>query len=200
MFGGRVCVTTYAGSFVCLDRRTGREQWTTYLKRDAFRYESFYASASTDGSRLYSVARSGKVVAVDASDGHVAWTAGVGGLGYTTPAVANGRVFAGGFDGRLRAFRASNGNGLWSTYVGGRILGAPVVIGPYVFFSTLEKRTYALRASDGKIVWKLPLGRYSPGIATEKTYFFSLNGRLIAVHGRDVPVSGKARVPATPKR
>jgi outer membrane protein assembly factor BamB len=71
--------------------------------------------------------------------------------------------------------------------VGGRILGAPVVIGEYVFFSTLEKRTYALRASDGEIVWRLPLGRYSPGIATERTYFFALNGRLLATPGRDAP-------------
>ena len=187
VFGGKVCVTTYAGSFVCLDRRTGKEQWTTYLKRDAFRYESFYASPSSDGERLYSVARSGKVAALDASSGRIVWTAGVGGLGYTTPAVADGRVFAGGFDGRLRAFRATSGDELWSTEVDGRILGAPVVIGPYVFFSTLEKRTYALRVSDGAIAWRLPLGRYSPGIATERTYFLSLNGRLIAVRGRDAP-------------
>jgi outer membrane protein assembly factor BamB len=187
--GSSVCVTNYSGAFVCLNRRTGAERWTTYLKRDPFRYESFYASASSDGSRLYSVARSGKVVAVDLSDGHVAWTAGVGGLGYTTPAVADGRVFAGGFDGRLRAFRATTGEELWNKWVGGRILGAPVVIGPYVFFSTLEKRTYALRVSDGSIAWRLPLGRYAPGIATERTYFFSLNGRLIAVRGRDVPAT-----------
>jgi outer membrane protein assembly factor BamB len=182
-------VTTYAGSFVCLDRKTGREEWTTYLKRDLLRYESFYASPASDGARVYSVARSGKVVALDASSGRVAWTAGVGGLGYTTPAVADGRVFAGGFDGRLRAFRATSGDELWSKWVGGRILGAPVVIGPYVFFSTLEKRTYALRVSDGSIAWRLPMGRYSPGIATEHTYFFSLNGRLIAVRGRDAPAA-----------
>ena len=124
---------------------------------------------------------------MDASSGRVVWTAGVGGLGYTTPAVAEGRVFAGGFDGRLRAFRATSGSELWSTWVGGRILGAPVVIGPYVFFSTLEKRTYAVRASDGDIVWRLPLGKYAPGIATEETYFFSLNGRLLAIRGRDAP-------------
>ena len=74
----------------------------------------------------------------------------------------------------------TSGDELWSTEVGGRILGAPVVIGPYVFFSTLEKRTYALRVSDGSIAWRLPLGKYTPGIATERTYFFSLNGRLIA--------------------
>jgi outer membrane protein assembly factor BamB len=126
-------------------------------------------------------------VALDASSGNVVWTAEVGGLGYTTPAISGDRVFAGGFDGRLRAFRATSGSELWSKWVGGRILGAPVVIGEYVFFSTLEKRTYALRVSDGEIAWRLPLGRYSPGIATERTYFFSLNGRLIATPGRDAP-------------
>jgi len=184
VFGRRVCITTYGGSILCVRKDTGRELWTTYLKRDALRYESFYASPSTDGERIYTVARSGKVVALDAADGSVVWTGRVGGLGYTTPAVASGRVFAGGFDGRLRAFRATNGDELWNTWVGGKILGAPVVIGNFVFFSTLG-RTYAARTSDGTIVWRLPMGRYSPGIATERTYFFSLNGRLIAFRGRD---------------
>jgi eukaryotic-like serine/threonine-protein kinase len=187
VFGQKVCVSTYAGSILCLNRRTGAEIWTTYVKRDFLRYESFYASASSDGSRLYSVARSGKVVALDASDGSVVWTGGVGGLGYTTPAVGPDRIFAGGFDGRLRAFRSTTGDELWSTWVGGRLLGAPVLIGENVFVSTLEGRTSALRASDGKIVWRIPLGRYAPGIATERTYFFTLNGRLIATRGRDVP-------------
>ena len=41
--------------------------------------------------------------------------------------------------------------------------------------------------SDGDVVWQLPMGRYSPGIATERTYFFSLNGRLLALRGRDAP-------------
>jgi outer membrane protein assembly factor BamB len=182
-------VTTYAGSFVCLDRRTGKEEWTTYLKRDALRYESFYASPSSDGERLYSLSRAGTVYALDAASGRVVWRAGVGGLGYTTPAVAEGRVFAGGFDRRLRAFRATTGDEIWSTQLNGRLLGAPVVIGPYVFVSTLDKRTYALRVEDGAVAWRIPLGKYTPGIATERTYFLSLNGRLIATAGRDAPAT-----------
>ena len=67
------------------------------------------------------------------------------------------------------------------------MLGAPVVIGNLVFFSTIQKRTYAVRASDGKLVWRIPLGKYTPGIATEKTYYFSLNGRLLAFRGRYGP-------------
>src|SRR5918994_1648095 len=184
--GPRGLVASQSGTVTGLDRRTGREEWTTYLKRDAFRYESFYASPSSDGARLYSLSRAGTVYALDASSGRVVWQAGVGGLGDTTPAVAQGRVFAGGFDGRMRAFRATTGDEIWSTDVGGRLLGAPGVIGPYVFFSTLEKRTFALRVEDGSIAWRIRLGKYTPGIATERTYFLSLNGRLIATPGRDV--------------
>jgi outer membrane protein assembly factor BamB len=95
----------------------------------------------------------------------------------------------GGFDGYLRAFRATTGAQLWRTYVGGKMLGAPVVVGDLVFFSTIQKHTYAVRARDGKQVWSLPMGKYTPGIATEKTYYFSLNGRLLAFRGRDGPRS-----------
>ncbi len=185
LFGGRACISTYAGSVVCVRKDTGEEIWTTYVRRDTFRDESFYASPSTDGARIYTVSRSGTVVALDARNGRVVWTDDVGGLGYTTPAVADGRVYVGGFDGIVRALQATSGHEIWRTRrVPGRILGAPVVIGDHVFFAVLEKRTYAARLSDGKIVWRLPMGRYSPVIATERTYFFSVNGRLLAYRGQ----------------
>ena len=186
LFADRVCISTYAGSVVCLRKDTGEELWTTYVRRDTFRDESFYASPSTDVERIYTVSRSGTVVALDARNGEIIWTSRVGGYGYATPAVAGGVVYVGGFDGMVRALRATTGRELWRTKrVPGRILGAPVVIGENVFFSVLERRTYAARITDGKIIWRLPMGRYSPVIATERTYFFSVNGRLIAYRGRN---------------
>jgi len=68
-----------------------------------------------------------------------------------------------------------------------RILGGAVVIGDLVFFSTLETETYAARASDGKVVWRFPIGKYSPGIATERAYYFTLNGILVSFSGADGP-------------
>ena len=133
---------------------TGAKLWTTYVKRDAFRNESFYASPSTDGDALYTVARSGKVVALDARTGASLWTGQVGGLGYTTPAIAHGRVFVGGFDGAARLPR-HDGHELWRAARGGPHPRRAVVIGNLVFFSTLEKRTFAARVSDGEIVWRL---------------------------------------------
>ena len=147
---GRVCVTTYAGSIFCVRQRDGAKLWSTYVKRDAFRYESFYASASTDGERLYTIARSGKIVTLDASSGRILWTDAVNSLGYSTPAVGSDRIFVGDFNGGLRAYGKRNGRLLWRSVVGGRILGAPVIVGDLVFFSTLETETYAARVSDGR--------------------------------------------------
>jgi outer membrane protein assembly factor BamB len=185
--GGRVCITTYAGSIFCLRRTTGAKLWSTYVKRDAFRYESFYASASTDGQRLYTIARSGKIVTLDAATGDVLWTDDVNSLGYSTPAIGRDRIFVGDFNGGMRAYRKTDGRLLWRTVVGGRILGGAVVVGDLVFFSTLETETYAARVSDGKIVWRFPIGKYSPGIATERAYYFTLNGILVAFRGREGP-------------
>ena len=134
----------------CLDRRDGSKLWSKYFKRDFFRNESFYASPSTDGRRIFVVSRSGTVYAMNARNGDRLWTGRVGSPGYTTPAVAAGRVFVGGFDGALRAYSAANGTQLWRRYVSGRILGAPVVVGDLVFFSTLETNTYAARVTDGQ--------------------------------------------------
>jgi outer membrane protein assembly factor BamB len=91
----------------------------------------------------------------------------------------------------MRAFNAATGRQVWRAYVGGRILGPAVVIGNLVFFSTLETKTYAVRASDGKRVWKINLGKYSPLIATNRHYYMTLNGLLIAFRGTHSPPEQK---------
>ena len=192
IYGRRLWITTYAGGIFCLDRRTGRKLWSTYAKRDAFRYESFYSSPSTDGRRLYTISRSGKIYALDARNGRVLWTHSVAGWGYATPAVSPGRVFVGGFDGYLRAFRPASGRELWRRYVGGKIIGSPVVIGKLVFVTTTTSRTSALRVEDGRVMWQLRMGKYTPVIATERTYYFALNGRIIAFRGRTAPPRASA--------
>ena len=66
-------------------------------------------------------------------------------------------------------------------------LGGSFVAGNLVFTSTLEEHTFAMRVSDGKILWRIKLGKYSPGIVTERHYFFTLNGIVMAWHARQSP-------------
>jgi outer membrane protein assembly factor BamB len=138
----------------------------------------------------------------------VLWRSSVNSWGYATPAVAHGRVYFGGFDGRVRALSATTGQVIWSRRLGGRFLGPAFVAGKYVFFSNLERNTYGLRAADGKVLWHLNIGKYSPGIVTERHYFFTLNGIVQAWHGKRSPqilelerrkLAAKRRVATTPK-
>jgi outer membrane protein assembly factor BamB len=68
--------------------------------------------------------------------------------------------------------------------VGGRILGPTLVVGGLLYCSTLEQNTYALRTVDGRVVWHFHAGKYAPGIATNRFYYFSLNGLLVAYRGK----------------
>ena len=67
-----------------------------------------------------------------------------------------------------------------------------MIVGPLVFFSNLETKTFGLKRSDGKVVWRVGMGKYQPGIATDRHYYFTLNGLLVAYQGSDV--LKKARV------
>ena len=182
--GRNVCITTYSGGVGCFQRATGERVWLRYYKRDVLRYESFYASPSGNGDLIFAVARSGTIRALDAATGDERWRAGTGALTYGTPSVADGRVFVGDLGRHIRALSASDGETLWERTVSGRVLGPTLVVGDLVFFSTLEQDTYAARVADGSIVWHVRMGKYAPGIATERRYYFSLNGRLVAYEGR----------------
>jgi outer membrane protein assembly factor BamB len=106
------------------------------------------------------------------------------GWGYGTPAIADGYVFVSAFDGGVRSLRAEDGQKRWETFVGGRILGSALVVGNLVFVSNLEKKTFALDRRTGKIVWRTDRGKYIPGIATNRFYYFSLNGSLVKYRPR----------------
>jgi outer membrane protein assembly factor BamB len=180
VFRGRVCITTYSGVVLCLYAGNGHRIWASAVRRDFLQYESFYASPSSDGKRVFTVARSGKVLAFEANNGRRIWTYHLGAEAYGTPSVANGRVFLTDLSGNVTALRSTSGHLLWRTQVGGRILAPTMVAGNLVFFSTLSGDTYGARTTDGKIVWRFAAGKYSPGIATNRHYYFSLNGLLVA--------------------
>jgi len=83
-----------------------------------------------------------------------------------------------------------------ATSVSGRILAPSLVVGNLVFFSTLQGDTYAARTTDGKIAWHVSMGKFSPGIAAGRHYYFSLNGRLVVYRGRSP--SRRAELPSAP--
>src|SRR5262249_10327576 len=149
VFGRRICITTYARPSLCPDRRHRKLPCSRYIQRDFLRDASFYASASTDGLRLFTISRSGLVVALRASNGQTLWTHDLSTTGYSTPAVAHGRVFLGDFNGMARAYNAATGEQLWARYIGGRSPGPALRVGPPLLCSTPQPQTQAPRGPHG---------------------------------------------------
>ena len=184
---GRVCITTYAGSIFCVRQRDGRKLWSTYVKRDTFRYESFTRARRPTGSgSIRSRARGGSSRSTRRAAASCGPITSARSATRRRPSARTGSSSGISTAACGRTARPTGGSS-WRTYVGGRILGGAVVVGDLVFFSTLETETYAARVSDGKVVWHFPIGKYSPGIATERAYYFTLNGILVAFRGRNSP-------------
>jgi hypothetical protein len=56
-----------------------------------------------------------------------------------------------------------------------------------VFVSNLDGRTFGLSANTGKVVWRYAKGRYTPGIASDRYYYFTLRNLLIVLRGEHSP-------------
>ena len=79
-----------------------------------------------------------KLYAFDTATGTRRWATRLGGVVFSSPAVANGVVYVGASDGRLYALRTSNGRVLWSAPVGDEIISSPTVSNGMVYVGTYD--------------------------------------------------------------
>ena len=132
----------------------------------------FYAGPAVAYGRVYIGNVNGRVLALDADTGEVAWVRVLDDFVYSSAAVADRTVFLGSYDRHFYALDAVTGRVRWSVDAGERISGSPSVVGGLVWFSTLARRpsdgrTLALDVRTGKRRFAFPDGRYSPAVAIE---------------------------------
>jgi outer membrane protein assembly factor BamB len=126
-----------------------REVWRASAgSADTFVFEPAFA----DGA-VYSAARDGTVMRLDAASGRREWrvsagtqlSSGVGTDGRTV-AVTNER-------GDLIALDAAKGEKRWSARISSEVIAAPTVVGDLVLVRSIDNRVFAFGAADGKRRW-----------------------------------------------
>ncbi len=181
--GASVVVGDYAGRGSAYAQATGRLLWRTVSPGPRFRGAGrFYAGPAVAYGRVYIGNVNARVLALQATDGRIAWSRALGGFVYSSAAVSGRTVFVGSYDHRLHALDAVSGRPRWTFDTGERISGSPSVIGGLVYVSTLARggrkgTTYALDVATGRRVWSFPDGRYSPAVAVDG---------LLVIVGREV--------------
>lgn len=98
---------------------------------------------------IYATGRSGRVCALDATDGTERWRSAAGRVPTTRPAAADGLVFVGNADGVLRAFDATDGSVRWAYEVDGGIEASPVVRDGVVHVASDRGQVYLIDAEGG---------------------------------------------------
>lgn len=109
---------------------------------------------------------------------------------FSSPVVADGRVYVVDGSGVAFCFDADTLAVLWKTPTrGGRAncnnVSSPALAGPYFHFGTSAGEYYVLEASSGKVVREIPCGEpifSTPVVGKDRVYFATLGSQIHAIH------------------
>lgn len=132
--------------------------------------------------RVYAVTMTGHVCALDPADGTMLWQVDLGAPTWTTPAVADGRLFLGMSSGRVVALDAADGHELWHRDTESVVRASAVVIGSVVAAGTLSGKLLTLAADDGTTIDSVQIDgaiQFSPVTDGRRLYVATQSGRII---------------------
>lgn len=113
---------------------------------------------SADGTTLYVGSFASKVLALNADDGRLRWTADTKGWAWATPVVDDDTVYAADIDGYIYSLGAPNGKNAWpDIQPDASITGSPLVLSDGVLVATESGTVFAFDRNGGKI-WDANIG------------------------------------------
>lgn len=188
-------VVYYSGGdrVFALDAASGAIKWR--FPEDEALTSVVRSSPAVANGMVYFGTSDGKLHAVSADKGKVAWTFDTRNSITTSPAVAEGVVYFGSADGRLWAIDGSSGNEL-PAWKGGcalqdEVAGAPAVANGFVYVITLNQTLQAVGVATGKVRFSVrltgPVMRQSVAVHGEYIYVAS-GGDVMCFLGRNLAV------------
>jgi outer membrane protein assembly factor BamB len=100
---------------------------------------------------------------------------------YSSPAVADGKVYIGSDDGKVYCLDAITGALIWSHEIGGSVLSSPAVAYGKVYIGSDDYKVYCLDATTGAFIWSYTTGggvESSPAVADGKVYIGSYDHKV----------------------
>jgi len=104
------------------------------------------------------------------------WNYTTGSYVYSSPAVADGKVYVGSCDNKVYCLDALTGEHIWNYTTGQYVDSSPAVADGKVFVGSFDGKVYCLNALTGAHIWNYTTGSYvrsSPAVADGKVYIGS---------------------------
>jgi outer membrane protein assembly factor BamB len=140
-----------------------------------------------------------KFSALNASTGNIVWSVTMKDRIWSSPCVANGKVFFGTNDGNYYALNATTGKMLWNYTVegNGENQYSPAIAGGILYVCSHDGVVYALNAETGAKIWSYDTNWISPQGAPALTSPVIANGVVIVGSGKGILYAfGSAPAPA----
>jgi outer membrane protein assembly factor BamB len=100
---------------------------------------------------------------------------------YSSPAVADGKVYVGSENGGVYCLNATTGAYIWSYPTGGEVSSSPAVADGKLYVGSEDFNVYCLNATTGAYIWSYPTGdrvMSSPAVADGKVYVGSTDMKV----------------------
>jgi len=169
--GGRVYSGTVAGEVLALRCADGRLLWKRPVG-DLVAFSCAYAAGTVYVGAC--VGQAGRLVALAADTGEEKWRFAVPGRIWSSPIVAEGRVFFGCNDGRLYSLDATTGRLLWSLDRRSAVWCSPAYYAGKVYGTTYGRTLFCADARTGALLWQFatagPMINNSPVIRRGRLY------------------------------
>lgn len=148
---GALYVANGNGSVSAIDGSSGAKRWSV-------KTSELYTGTAGNGSLVFVGTKSGKLLALSATDGNKVWEQDLYGAPTTTPVLADSRVIIRTIGGAVESFDAQTGEPSWAYMVqtpdislrGG---AAPLVVGKHLLVPTDLGLLGYLNADTGAVIW-----------------------------------------------
>ena len=113
------------------------------------------------------------------------WSYATGTYVFSSPAVADGRVYIGSGNGKVYCLNAFTGAHIWNYTTGSYVLSSPAVAVGRVYIGSNDKQVYCLNASTGEHIWSYTTGSYvqsSPAVADCRVYIGSSDKQVYCLN------------------
>ncbi|MDH0353308.1 outer membrane protein assembly factor BamB [Morganella sp. GD04133] len=206
--GSSVYAADRNGLVKALDADSGVEIWSVNLaEKTGFLSANIPAMLSggltVSGEHVYVGTERGTLIALNANDGEIAWTANAGGEVLSRPEVSDGLVLVHTGNGLLQAFDTASGEQRWSLNLDTPSLSvrgesAPAVAMGAAFVGGDNGRVSAVMLGQGQIIWQQRISQttgtteisrlndvdMTPVVADGRVYAIAYTGNLVAMDMR----------------
>ena len=146
--------------------------------------------------RLLFGTEAGSFYAVDAGNGRLLWSRGIGSPMLSTPLIVNDRAYITTRDNKLRAYDTASGKELWQRQLGLTLsandywdyyVSSPIFSEGRLYVGSGDGRLYAVEPGTGRLLWSVDIGspiRTTPVIDGNRIVVGTMSGHVVAIDRR----------------